>query len=132
MAQEVRPVGADVTDNDKLMAALAYISQAIVPIIVPLIMLVSEELKTRAYQKYHAVQSLGFFVAVVIYEVIAAVVFVVCSIVTLGFGAFCLWIIFLVPFIPAVYYAYLAYQGNYFDIPVLTNFMVQQKWLERV
>jgi uncharacterized membrane protein len=29
----------------------------------------------------------------------------------------------------SLYYAYKAYQGEMFEIPVLTNFLKQQKWL---
>jgi hypothetical protein len=35
------------------------------------------------------------------------------------------------PLLALFYYAYLAYQGDYFDIPYLTEFMTQQGWLEK-
>src|SRR5512136_3382526 len=38
----------DTTDNDRLMAGLAYATQVIVPIIVPAVMLLAEESKKRA------------------------------------------------------------------------------------
>jgi len=128
MAQNVVPAGPEVTENDKLMAALGYLFTPLVPIIILLI----EDMKNRAYPRYHALQSLGFFVAAwIAYEVVAFIVFTICSLVTLGFGAFCLWVIFFLPLIPQLYYTYVAYTGKYFDIPVITNFMVQQKWLVR-
>jgi uncharacterized membrane protein len=120
----------DATENDRLMAALAYATQMIIPIVVPAIMLLSEENKKRPFQKYHAVQSLGFLVAAVIYEVLAAIVFLGLSVVTGGCLACVLWLLFVVPVVPALYYAYQAYQGLYFEIPLLTDFMVQNKWLE--
>lgn len=122
------PPTTDLTDNDKLMAALAYIISPIVPAII----LLSETMKVRPYQKYHAVQSLGLFGASLGYTIIACVLFFACSIVTAGLLSICLWVLFLVPIIPFVYYAIMAYtSGQYIEIPVLTKFMMQQGWLTR-
>jgi uncharacterized membrane protein len=120
----------DVTDNDKLMAGLAYATQVIVPIVVPAVMLLAEESKKRPFQKFHAIQSLGFLVAAVVYEVLAAIVFTVLTIVSAGCLGCILWLLFLVPVVPALYYAWQAYKGLYFKIPFLTDFMVNSKWLE--
>jgi uncharacterized membrane protein len=120
----------DSTDNDRLMAALAYASQVVIPVLVPAIMLLAEESKERPFQKFHAVQSLGFLVAAIVYEVLAAIIYCGLTAVTSGCLGCVLWIIFLVPVLPALYYAYQAYQGWYFKIPFLTDFLVQSKWLE--
>ena len=120
----------NVTDSDRLMAALAYATQVVIPIVIPGIMLLSEENKNRPYLKYHAVQSLGFLVAAVIYEVLATIVFTGFTVITAGCLACVLWVLFLLPAIPAAYYAYQAYQGVYFEIPLLTEFLVKNKWLE--
>ncbi len=120
----------DSSDNDRLMAGLAYATQVMVPIIVPAVMLLADESKKRPFQKFHAVQSLGFLVMAVIYEVLAAIVYTVLSIITGGCLACVLWVIFLVPIVPALYYAWQAYKGQYFKIPWLTDFMVSSKWLE--
>jgi uncharacterized membrane protein len=122
------PPTTDLTDNDKLMAALSYFFSPIVPIIILLV----ETMKARPYQKYHAVQSLGLFVVSIGYTIIACILFFACSIVTAGVLSICLWILFLVPLVPFVYYAIIAYtSGQYFEIPVLTKFMMQQGWLTR-
>jgi uncharacterized membrane protein len=120
----------DTTDNDRLMAGLAYATQVIVPIIVPAVMLLAEESKKRPFQKFHAIQSLGFLVAAVIYEILAAILFTGLTIVSAGCLGCILWILFLVPIVPALYYAWQAYKGLYFKIPFLTDFMVNSKWLE--
>jgi uncharacterized membrane protein len=129
MAQEPPVINAsEITPNDKLMAALSYIIQLIVPVII----LVSEDMKARPYQRYHALQSLGLFVASLLYSILACVLFFACTVVTAGIATLCAWIVFFVPLIPAVYYAYLAYTaGTYFEIPVITQFMVQQGWLTK-
>ncbi len=134
LPESTEPVGAwmaeDTTENDRLMAALAYGSQVVVPVLVPAVMLLAEESKQRAFQKYHAIQSLGFLVAAIVYEVLAAIVYCGLAAVTGGCLACVLWVMFLVPVAPAFYYAYQAYQGYYFKIPFLTDFLVNSKWLE--
>jgi uncharacterized membrane protein len=115
--------------TDRTWGLIAYISQVVIPIIAPVLMLVIEPNKDRPFQRFHAVQSLGFVVAVAIYEVAAGIVYTLLSIITLGCLAAILWILFLLPVVPAIYYAYLAYQGRRFDIPYLTKFMRGQGWL---
>jgi uncharacterized membrane protein len=134
LPESTEPVGVwraeDTTDNDRLMAALAYASQVVVPVLVPAVMLLAEESKERGFQKYHAIQSLGFLVAAIIYQVLAAIVYCGLSAATGGCLGCVLWVIFLLPVAPAFYYAYQAYQGYYFKIPFLTDFLVNSKWLE--
>ena len=82
----------EITSNDKLMAALSY------PIgIVAIVILLVEDMKSRPFQKYHAVQALAVNVVLIVLT---------------------------------FYWAYLAYQGQYFDIPGLTPFLKGQGWLE--
>jgi uncharacterized membrane protein len=103
----------EITENDKLMAALSY------PIpIVAIVILVSETNKARPFQRYHAVQALAFWV-------VLAVIGIVLSVVTLGFGTLCLPILWLVSLWPA----YEAYQGKYMKMPVITDFIRNQRWV---
>jgi len=103
----------EITSDDKLWAALGY------PIpLVPIIVLLMEDKKNRPFIKFHAVQSLVFNVAL-------WVLIFIFSAVTLGFGALCaplLWLITLWP-------AYEAYQGKYVELPVITNFIKNQGWV---
>jgi uncharacterized membrane protein len=116
---------ADLNDTDKLMAALSYFLTPIVPAIVLLV----DTMKVRPYQKYHAVQALGLFGVEVIFYILICVCTTVLSVVTLGIGA-CLSLLFFLPIIPNIYYAIIAYtRGTYFEIPVVTKFMIQQHWL---
>ncbi len=118
---------SDLTDNDKLMAALSYFLTPVVPVIVLLV----ESMKVRPFQKYHAIQALGLFGAEMIFYIIACICVTVLSVVTLGFGA-CLGVLFFIPIIPNIYYAIIAYtRGQYFEIPVVTKFMLQQGWLKQ-
>ena len=106
------PIEPEISSNDKLWAAIGY------PIpILPIIVLLSEEKKDNPFLRYHAVQSLIFNVAI-------WVLITVVSIVTLGIGAFCAPLVWLAVFWPA----YGAWQGQYTEIPVITNFMKGQNW----
>jgi uncharacterized membrane protein len=110
----------DVDENDKLMAALSY------PIpIVGIIILLAEDLKARPFQKYHAVQSLA--VNVVLWTII---VVVGCILAAASFfiGGLC-GLIPLVFLLGTLYWAYLAYQGQMFEIPYVTDFCRKQGWL---
>ena len=103
----------DVTSDDKLWAALSYVFAPIVGIIVMLM----EDKKSRAFVKFHAVQSIVASVAV---WIVVAII----TTVTLGIGGLCaplVWVVFL-------YWAYKAYQGETVNIPVVTNFIKNQGW----
>jgi uncharacterized membrane protein len=106
-------MNTDITSDDKLWAALGY---PIFPI--ALIMLFVEGKKDRPFIKFHAVQSLAL-------NVVAWVVAVILSVITFGIGAICFPVIILVLIWPAV----LAYQGKYFEVPVVTKFIRGQHWV---
>ncbi len=104
---------AEITSDDKLWAALAYVFAPIVGIII----LLMDDKKARPFLKFHGVQSIAASVA---FFIVATVL----SVITLGFGGLCvplLWLVFL-------YWAYKAYQGEYVTIPVVTNFIKNQGW----
>jgi uncharacterized membrane protein len=108
-----QPVNPELTSDDKLWAALGY---PISPLAV--IALLMEDKKARPFIKYHAVQAIAF--NIVLYVLIAII-----SVVTLGFGAICAPLLWLVVLWPAIS----AYQGKYLEIPVITNFIKKQNWV---
>jgi len=108
-----QPISPDITNDDKLWAALGY------PIpLVPIIALLMEEKKNRPFIKYHAVQSLVFNIAL-------WVVIFIFSAVTLGIGAICAPIFWLVTLWPA----YDSYQGKFTELPGISNFIKNQGWV---
>lgn len=118
------------SDSDRLMAMLAWLSMVILQLpIVSIIQLAAESTRERAFQRHHAVMSLLFYVTAIVYEILASVVFTILTAVTLGCGALCLWVIFLVPHALGLYYALRAYNGNRVELPFLTEFAVKQGWL---
>jgi uncharacterized membrane protein len=109
-----QPMNPEVTSDDKLWAALSYVFAPIVGIIV----LLMEDKKARPFIKFHAIQSIA--ASVVVWIIVAIV-----ATVTLGIGGLCaplVWLVFL-------YWAYKSYQGETFDIPVVTNFIKGQGWV---
>ncbi len=103
-----------ITSDDKLWSALSYVFPPIVGILVLLI----EEKKARPFIKYHAVQSIAASIAFFLLGIVL-------SIVTLGFGTLCLPLIGLF----FLYWAYKAYQGEFVEIPWLSNFIKGQGWV---
>jgi uncharacterized membrane protein len=84
-------------------------------------------MKARPYQKYHALQALGLFVAEFVFAIVVCICTTIGSLFVIGI---CFSIFFLVPLIPNIYYAIVAYsRPTYFEIPVITKFMTQQGWL---
>ena len=103
-----------VTDDDKLWALLSWIFSPIVPIIVLLL----EDKKVRPFIKYNAIQAL--VVSVVGYAISA-----ILSIVAVGcFTGLAL-------FVYVIYLAIQSYQGNWITVPVVTDFCVNQGWIEK-
>ena len=102
----------EVSNNDKILVALGY------PIVlISIILLFMEDKKSQPFVKYHAVQSVA---ANVVFFILSFVL----SFVTLGFGGLCVPVIWLLFW----YWAYKAYQGTMFEIPVVTNFIKKQGW----
>ena len=106
-----QPMNTDITSDDKLWAALGY------PIfIIALIMLFVEGKKDRPFIRFHAIQALALNVVLWIVVLIASITVIL---------AICDPVLWLLMIWPAV----LAYQGKYFEVPVLTKFMRNQHWI---
>ena len=116
-------MNTDITSDDKLWAALGY------PIfIIALVMLFIEGKKDRPFIKFHAVQALALNVGIWVVEIVWGIISSALAAVTLGLGAVlgCVGpLIWLVLIWPAV----LAYQGKYFEVPVITKFLRDQHWV---
>jgi len=100
----------DVTQDDRLWAALAWIPITPLWPIFAIVALLLEDKKDRPFIRYHAVLSLA-----------TGLILIPLSIVTCG----CAALIYVVFF----YWAYLAYQGQIVEIPLVTNFSRNQGWV---
>jgi uncharacterized membrane protein len=107
-----QPMNSEITNDDKLWAALGY------PIfIIALIMLFIEGKKDRPFIKFHAFQALALNVVLWIVEIILSIIGGIITCVSPFLWLLMLW--------PAV----LAYQGKYFEVPVVTKFLRDQHWI---
>jgi hypothetical protein len=118
------------TDDDRLMSMLAWLSMVVLQLpVVSVIQLLSANTKDRPFQRHHAVTSLVFYGAAIVYQIVAIVVFTVLTTVTLGCGALCLWVIFFVPHALGLYYAFQAYGGKRVQLKYLSEWAQRQGWL---
>jgi uncharacterized membrane protein len=119
-----QPVSSDITSDDKLWAALGY------PIpIIALIMLFIEDKKKRPFIKFHAVHALALIIVLIVVEILAGILQAILGALHIGF----LGVVFgcLTPFLWLLLFwpAILAFQGKYFDVPVVTKFLRGQHWV---
>ena len=118
------------SSDDRLMSALAWLTLVLLQLpIVSVIQLLSPTTKDRPFQRHHAITSLLFFAAAIVYEVVAGIVYTILGALTLGCGYACLWVIFFLPHALGLYYALQAYNGKTIELPALSNFGRQQGWL---
>jgi uncharacterized protein len=102
----------EITSDDKLWALLGYL----IPL-VALIALLMEDKKNRKFIRVHAIQSLAINVVFWVINIILSFVFFigcVTALATIGL---------------MIYYGVKAYRGEYFDIPVVTDFCKKQNWI---
>ncbi len=117
--QSVKPQDQDIDDNDRLMAALAYLLWFLGSGII----LLSADMRARPYLRYHAMQALGLSTVLAVGSfVVLVMAFVFC----------CIGLLLLIPLAVTLYYTYEAYQAKYFRIPIITNVMVSEGWLEQM
>ncbi len=94
---------SEITSDDKLWAALAYVFSPLVPIILMLM----EDKKNRPFIRAHNAQAL------------------ILGIITVLTSGFCIG---LLVWVYQLYIAYQAYQGKTVEVPVITNFIKGQGW----
>ena len=116
------------TDNERLLGGLSYLSQIVVPAVLPVILMLTDEVKKSDFVRFHAVHGLALFVASLIYSLVAVIVFVVVGAI-LPVLVCLTWMLFLVPFAVLIYYGVLAFQGKRTEIPWLTQFLRDSNWL---
>ena len=125
--------------DDRLIAMLSYVTQLLLPVIMPIIVLLSESSKTRPFQRYHAVQSLALVLVFWVIYLVAGMALTIFQFIPVlgwllgwlaGLVFFCLTPMYFVAGIGLLmYYGYQAYQGRRFAIPGLTSFLKDQGWL---
>ena len=109
MAEESIPFETDdITDDDRLWAALAWIPIWPIWPIIPIVLLLIEGKKDRPFIRYHAILSL-----------LTGIVGTILSVICLG----------IIVLLAMFYFAIKAYQGEYTEVPGLTKFARDQGWV---
>ena len=102
----------DVTSDDRLWGLLSYLITPLVPVII----LLMADKKSRPFLKAHNIQALILgIVEYVLVSILVPVAFIGCA----------LWIAVMVI---NIIYGMKANKGEVFEIPVITNFVRQQGW----
>jgi uncharacterized membrane protein len=128
-------VDAEASPDDRLIALLSYATQVVIPLVMPVIVLLSESSKKRPFQRYHAVQSLALALVFGLLGIMVGIGSMIAWAVPLigwlvGIVMMCLMPIgWAMAVIALLYYGYQAYQGKRFAIPGLTSFLRDQGWL---
>jgi uncharacterized membrane protein len=104
-------VDPSITSEDKLWALLSYLFTPIVPII----LLLMDDKKDRPFLKAHYPQALAY--GVILYILSFALSFVIVGI-----------CIGLAGLVMSIIWGIKAYNGEYVEIPVLTDFVKKQGW----
>lgn len=128
MGEPQGPRPPSTTDNERLLAGLSYLSQIVVPAVLPVILMLTDETKKSDFVRYHAVHGLALFVASVIYVLAAVIAFVIIGAIAPGLACIT-WILSLAPFAVLIYYGVLAFQGKRSEMPWLTQFLRDNNWL---
>lgn len=117
-----------ISENDKLLAGLSYISQILLPAVLPVVLLVTSESSQRPFVRYHAIQSLAVMVLAVIYYLAAILLTVIMG--TIAGATLCLlWVLFLVPSGLLLYLGIMAFRGQYVQLYWLIEFLKRNAWL---
>ena len=112
MEENMVPNSTEITDDDKLWALLSWITG-----VVAIVALLMEDKKDRPFIKYNAVMSL---VVVVVITILVAII----SAVTCGIGA-----ILVLAYIYPIYLGIKAFQGEWVEVPYVTDFCKKQGWI---
>lgn len=106
-----QPFTPEITQDDKLWALLSYIF----PPLIPIIMLLLEEKKSRPFIKFHAVQAL-------ILSIVALVFYTILGFLIIGF---CLGLAIQ---IYMIYLGIKAYGGETVPVPFVTDLIKKNNW----
>ena len=117
------------------MRCLCYVTQLLIPLVMPILVLLSASSKKRPFQRFHAVQSLALSLVFILFGLLMAVGSTI-----IAFLPFIGWLIVsvvvclspllvLMAFLALAYYGYQAYQGRRFAIPGLTSLLQDQDWI---
>ena len=120
---------AQVTDNERVLASLCYLSQIFVPLLLPFVLLLTEEARKSRFLKHHAVHALALAALTVLYYLIVAFVWAIVAAIV-GCLACGLSVALIPPVVALAYYGYHAYKGSALTVPWLTDLLIRYEMIE--
>jgi uncharacterized membrane protein len=121
--------------DDRLIALLCYVTQMLIPLVMPILVLLSASSKKRPFQRFHATQSLALSITFILFGLLMSAGSTILAFVpVIGWlvvmVVFCLGpLLALMAFLALAYYGYQAYQGKRFAVPGLTSLLQDQGWI---
>jgi uncharacterized membrane protein len=109
-----------VTENERLLGGLCYVSQILVPLLLPIIVLLTDEARKSLFVRYHAVHSLALLAVSFVYSLFALFGFLLLMLIT-GCLICVAWVLFLPPLVMMIYYGWQAFVGRAPVIPWVTE-----------
>jgi uncharacterized membrane protein len=128
-------IDPEANQDDKLIALLSYVTQIVIPLIMPVIILLSESSKKRPFQRYHAVQSLALMLLFFAITAAATIGTGIMQVIPLIGQLVAVLMLCLMPIgwfmavIALLYYGYQAFHGKRFSVPGLTSMLRDQGWI---
>jgi uncharacterized membrane protein len=122
------PPSEPLSENERLLAGFSYVSQILMPAVLPVILLLSRDTRESGFMRYHAIHSLALLVVAIIYYLGATLVYALAAMVSACLLCV-LWALFLAPLGVLGYYGWFAYRGERREIPWLTQFLRDNGWV---
>jgi uncharacterized membrane protein len=117
-----------VTENERLLGGLCYASQILIPLLFPVIVLLTQEGKRSNYVRYHAMHSLALLAVAIVYDLIALFAFLLVTVI-MGCLACVAWVLFVPPLIALAYYGWQAFAGRAPVIPWVSDVLQKNNLL---
>ncbi len=110
------------TENERLLSALAYLSQLALPLVLPILLLANRATRQSGYVRQHATQAIALVVVGVIYYLLALLALLLlrgqAQALVVGLG-----LLLLPPIFVSLLYSIRALTGHWTEVPLLTDFL---------
>lgn len=110
------------TENERLLACLGYVSQIILPLVLPILLLANRTTRQSGFVRHHAVQAIALVGVGIVYDLLAGLLLLLLrsneSMVVLGLGLLilppvCVWLVFGIQ----------SLRGLWIEVPLITNLL---------
>ncbi len=110
------------TENERLLAALGYLSQLLLPLLMPILLLTSKATRQSGFVRHHAVQAIALVGVGVLYDLVIVLLLLLlrsrAQLVIFGLA-----LLLMVPMAVTLWYATQALRGRWLEIPLITNLL---------